>query len=218
MSAPGRTGRTAGGGREAGFTLVELLVAMGVFAVLMTLALTAVVGMTRVTTRVQNVGDASDRLRQAFLTLDRQARYADAVNFPGASGGAWWVEMHTPATDAAAARCTQWRYTPTTHRLEQRSWADGSLPTAGTWRTVADRMLGDAQPFALVPADATYVHQELRVRLRAGSSDSAAGGRSGLDTRFVARNSTASSPGNADSNGDGVSDAPVCGPLATVRS
>lgn len=205
-------------GRDAGFTLVELIVAMGIFTVLMSLVLAAVVGLSRVTVRVQNVGDASDRLRQSFLTMDRQVRYADAINFPGSSGGTWWVELHAPAVGAATpAKCTQWRYTPGTRKLEQRTWNDGTSPS-GDWRTIATRILSDGAPFTLLPADSTYVHQELAVHLRSGSSDSAMGGRSGIDTRFVARNSTPSSPGNTDAGGDGISDEPVCGPLATVRS
>lgn len=210
--------------RDDGFTLVELTVAMGIFTVLMTLVLVAVVGLARTTARVQNVADASDQLRTAFLTMDRQVRYADAVNFPGTTGtGAaevWWVEAHTSAVAAdTQPTCTQWRFTPSTGVLDQRSWPDGG-PPGPTWRVVASQLLADPDqsPFTLVVADLTYSQQELDVHLRSGRSDTAAGGRSGLDSRFVARNSSASSPGNSDADKNKVSDSPTCGPLSKVRS
>ena len=210
---------------EAGFTLVELVVAMGIFTVLMTLVLTAVVGLARTTARVQNVADASDQLRTAFLTMDRQVRYADAVNFPGrtraAAAEAWWVETHTSAVaPGAQATCTQWRFTASSGRLERRTWPDGAFAGRSPWRTVASQLLPDpgAPPFVLVRADTTYTQQELDVHLRSGRSDTVTGGRSGLDSRFVARNSSVSSRGNADSDANLVSDDPTCGPLATVRS
>lgn len=210
-------------GRDAGFTLVELVVAMAIFTVVTVLVLTAVISLTRTTARVQNVADASDQLRSAFLTMDRQVRYADAVNIPGGTGSgtttAWWAETHTSAVASGSpALCTQWRFTPSTARLERRTWTDGAFGGRTAWRTVATRLLADGNPFSLVRADETYTQQELVVHLRSGRSDTVAGGRSGLGSRFVARNSSAGSPGNADTDENGVSDNPACGPLATVRS
>ncbi len=191
---------------------------MGIFSVIMSLALAAVISLGRATQRVTNVADASDDLRTAFLTMDRQVRYADAVNFPGqTAGGDWWVEMRTSAVVLPKTPvCSQWNYHAVDGTLRVRSWPEGTSPT-GAWRTVARQILPTGQPFSLVKAQGLQTQQELRVTLTSGRRDDAQGGRSGLDTRFVARNSNLDSPGNVDSNDDLVSDSPVCGGAA-VRS
>lgn len=217
-----RLARHRGDSEESGFTLVELLVAMGIFSVLMSLALAVVIGLGRAAQRVTNVADSTDDLRIAFLTMDRQVRYADAVNFPGqtsggVNGGDWWVEMRTSAVVLPELPvCSQWNYHAADGSLRVRTWTEGASPTT-SWKTVARQVLPEGQPFTLVKAQGLQTQQELRVTLTSGRRDDAEGGRSGLDTRFVARNSGLNSPGNVDSNDDKVSDTPVCGVLATVR-
>ena len=68
--------------RTAGFTLVELVVAMGLFAVLLAVLMSAIIGMIGNLRKTQGIADASGQARVAFDRLDRQLRYATAVNRP----------------------------------------------------------------------------------------------------------------------------------------
>lgn len=203
--------------RDEGVTLVELLVAMTIFTTLLAIIMVAVVGLTRSAVRSTSVADTGQDARRAFTLLDKQVRYADAVNFPGAAGGAHWVEFRTPpGTAVTTTTCTQWRYRPAAGRLETRSWVEGATPPT-MWSLVLVTASGtlQGQPFAMLKTDTIHPLQRLTVDLT--SRRQAGVGESVLKTTFVARNSSPASPGNIDANADLVSDIPVCSP-STNRS
>lgn len=204
--------------RDAGVTLVEQLVAMSIFLVVAAVFMTGLVSMTTSTSRTQNTADSGDAVRAAFLSMDRQVRYADAVNRPGrGASGDWYVEFRTPVTTAAAsATCTQWRYDTTGGQLLMRTWNDDSTP-GGSWTFLATVTKAPAAPpFTTSPATATQPFQRLAVDLRSGRGSGASAGGAQVQTSFTARNSSAASPSNRDADGDGRSDTPVC--LAGTRS
>ncbi|WP_258723188.1 PulJ/GspJ family protein [Cellulomonas sp. NS3] len=205
------------GGAEAaedGMSLVELLVAMAIFTIVVSVFMAGLVTMTRNTVRTEITADASASVRRVFQRLDKQVRYADAINLPGnGPSGARYVEFRTPATVAASGvtTCTQWRWDPTAKVLQSRTWAQsaGSLPA---WRVVATDVTVDSgvpgYPFQVLVAEPDHPRQSLRVNLLLTSDASA--GQVSTESTFVARNSSVESAGNADTNADGVSDTPAC--------
>lgn len=208
-----RPGASRQGADDAGMSLVELLVAMSVFAVLLAVVMTSVVATGRSAVRAQNTADTADDARRAFTIMDKQARYADAVNFPGAAGGDYWVELRTISLTDETPRCVQWRYRTSTGELQTRTWTEGAAPSTGAWTTVLTTGARGAQgqPFGMVPTSSDRTLQSLTVSLLDSRSGA---GSSSLQTTFVARNSSAASPGNTDvAPADGVSDTPVCAPV-----
>lgn len=195
---------------DAGMTLVETLVAMGIFTVVLAVFMAAVVSMTSSTSRVNATADAGDGVRAVFLRLDRQVRYADAINQPVSSArGSWYVEFRTSQrAGGAPTTCTQWRYDPTARVMQFRTWPDGQVP-ADAFQTVTTRVLpvdASGSPFSVATADADHLNQKLTVSVTSGSGSGTSAGRASMTTSFVARNSSVQSPSNTGT--------PVC-PQAT---
>lgn len=209
--------------RDAGISIPELLVAMFILTVVSAVFMAGVVQMSRNAVQSQVTTDAADSVRRVFQRLDKEMRYADAVNFPGTSGtGRRYLEFRVPAVAArtGVTTCVQWRWDPATERLESRTWAEtaATLPAFGI--VAEDVVLGTdptpidpadppyPYPFGLVVASPEHPRQSVtfRMQMRAdvGTRDIQS------QTLFVARNSTVDSAGNTDTNGDSVSDSPAC--------
>ncbi len=207
-------------GRDDGMTLVELMVAMGIFTTVVALFMSGLVVITRGTVRDTSQSDAMSASRVAFQRLDRQVRYAEAVNAPGTgASGAQYVEFRISGAVAATGqpRCYQWRYDPTVRTLSMRMWDDLAGVSPPPYTTVATNVqpapsgYGAPYPFAFTPASTTQAHQALSLRLRAGV-DSA---QVSVDTTttFSARNSSIDSQSNVLDGGQSA--APVCRSVAT---
>lgn len=166
---------------DEGFTLVELIVAMTIlvvfFAVFSTIA-------TKVfsTTRKQQTRSASvDVSRNVLQVLDRQVRYANAVNTPVTTGdGTQWVEWRTGSIGKQQT-CYQWRVTPT-GLAQYRTWLPPSA-VAKPWATAGSQIgsRSGAPIFAVVDpsAPAEQSRQKLTVSFLAGAGS----GRDGAPTR-----------------------------------
>src|SRR3712207_593932 len=90
--------------------------------------------MTSTTARVTTTGEVVAEGRAASDALGRQLATASATNTPVQSGGNWYLEFATDDVKAGKDRqCTQWRYTPSTRRLEYRSWSVVTLVATG-WK------------------------------------------------------------------------------------
>lgn len=195
---------------DGGISIIELIVAMGIFSTVVAVFMAGMVVMTRNTVRSQAVSDSGDALRVAFQRLDKQVRYAEEVNFEGVgASGSSYVEFRTSATVAASGvtTCTQWRWDPSTEVLQYRTWAEsaGTLPA---FTTIAKNVVAGTAPypFDLVPAVPEHPRQALKVTLVTKVFDRT----TSMSSEFVARNSSAESMANQDTNRDGVSDLPVC--------
>lgn len=197
---------------DAGFTLIELIVAMGIFLVFVAIFLSAVVNLTRGTTRSSNVAQSTSSLLVVFQNIDRQVRYADAINRPGnGTGGNRYIEFRVPAvsTTDRVTRCYQWRYNATTGVISSRSWADVAGSAKTSWSTKIESVIsvtGSDYPFAMIPASSTVLKQQFQLTVSSGISDA----DTDISTKFVARNSSIDSISNLDANADGSSDSPVC--------
>ncbi len=146
------------------------------------------IGLLRTTADAESRSRTASAIVTVTQLLDRQARYADSINFPG--------------TGASGARY-----------IESRSWLDSGSPTLPAFATRMTEVVdqgGVTYSFCMIPADPTDVRaQRVQFTVEAGST------RTGSETQlaFVARNSGVLSPGNFDADNDGQSDPPfVCRP------
>lgn len=203
--------------RDEGFTLVELMIALGVFAIFLGIALSSILSLTKASTQTQVTARSSSAELALFSRLDHQIRYSDSINFPGdgATTGDTYIEFRTPALSTASgiALCTQWRFDPTAHKIQSRQWNDTTGTNAGnTWDTLLTNVAtdpGDDYPFKLIPASSGgSSNQELQITVDSGNA-SVQG--AAIISTFVARNSSlTTSPSNSDATTPGVSDHPIC--------
>ncbi len=159
---------------DGGMTLIELLVAMGLFTILIGVFMSGVAAMTSVTVRIQAAADSSDEVRRAYQRLDKQLRYADAVNRPGVVAGKQYIEFRSPAPDAASSPvCTQYRLNGSADTLEYRTWDDAAGATATSWAVVASNVMNNpaTEPaFTFLPTDGDHNKQRVTVYLKVENS------------------------------------------------
>ncbi|MCX7523187.1 prepilin-type N-terminal cleavage/methylation domain-containing protein [Microbacterium sp. STN6] len=189
------------GSREAGYTLIELVVSMGIFSLFIALILGTTVTIAQNASRTSLIAQSSNATLAVFGSLDRQARYADSVNPAGVGpSGARYIEFRTPGNSSASGvtTCTQWRFIPGTGHIESRQWNDLPGSTASPWSTKMTGVIDDGgtnYPFSLIPASLTgSAMQQLSISIHAGNVKLNAG--TNMSTTFVARNSSTQSPSN----------------------
>lgn len=199
---------------DEGVTLVELIVALGVFTTVIVVFLAGIVTMTSNTARAVSVSDSGSVARTVFQRLDKEVRYASSINRPGKGGsGAQYVEYLIQVVEGGKdARCIQWRVT-TNGELQRREAAGTAGTSPGAWLTYTDDVRNDLNvpaqlPFTFSRADSTYANQRLAVNLDIRPSTNHAG--AGLTAELVARNTSSSSTSNADLDNDGRSDVMIC--------
>lgn len=148
--------------RDAGLTLAEVLVAMGVMSVVMALVTTALVQMYRSSNRADSLLTNMTQLQTAFLELDRSLRYATAISQPNTTAttaGDWYVEWSSGT--GTAATCSQLRLDGPSGLLQRRTEPSGGPVSA--WGVVASLLVA-SQPFTLQAAStSSYPHQRLTI-------------------------------------------------------
>ena len=205
---------------DAGFTLLELIVAIGLFSVFVAIFITSVTGLAAAVTKTKVTSESASTNQVVIGMLSRQVPYAEAINRPGpglADPTMRYIEFQQPrsATADLLRACIQWRYVPDEQILQSRTWsltAGGSAINTTGWATRATDVIdlgALTTPFAMLPADpgAGLFRQQLVVTLASGVSGTEV---TSTATRLVARNSSASSVTNLDANLDGQSDTMVC--------
>jgi len=201
---------------DDGLTLIELVVAMSIFTIVLSIYFGALISMAHTTVRSQNSVDASDALRATFNTLDHQVRYATSINRPvTGSSGAWYVELEaTDLPNGEKPMCYQWRLDPATNVLSTRTWREDGTSTVTAWHGVSWNVKSvnssnvPVTPFVFEPAGASKLRQQLTVHLTVDGTTT--GKIAEQSTTFIARNSSSKSRSNLDANNDGVSDDQVC--------
>ena len=160
---------------EAGFTIVELMITIILLAIVSSGFLAATNAIYNGIHKQQGVTDAADGGRRALQLLDKQVRYASAINTPAvASSGNAYLEYKWTQSNGSTDTliCSQWRLNTTTHRLQMRTWTSGVTPSpAPAWNTVATGVVNSpaSQPPFTLPAaganGATLQYQVLKINL-----------------------------------------------------
>src|SRR4051794_39056844 len=130
---------------------MELLAAMSIMTVVMTLATVGIVQLHRLGERSETRSAAQSRISQALLHVDELIRNASSISQPhperaGQAPG-WYVEILTlrRAGSTAQRHCVQLRVSG--GRLQERTWPYRSFPITPTrGRTLASGITS-ARPF-----------------------------------------------------------------------
>jgi hypothetical protein len=160
---------------DSGISLIEVLAAMGAFAVVLMVFVSAVRVMTSSMTRVSSVTVSATQSRAAADVLGRQLGYASAANLPvySAMTASWYFEFESDAVRAGAdSSCTQWRYQTGSQLLQYRTWSLVALAPTG-WTTVARAVVNDPTtqpPFTLLTSDAGFSVMRVVVNLQLRSA------------------------------------------------
>jgi prepilin-type N-terminal cleavage/methylation domain-containing protein len=199
---------------DAGFSLVEVMVTMGIMSVLMALFTTAVLQVYRASVTSESLSTAQSQLQVAFQRFDRELRYASWVAQPGKVGDTWYVEfagydrvsclqLRLETRPAGAAGSNDGRGV-----LQLVRWPLGTPPAAGKpGQTIASTLVTDdgvppfelqnpgTQPYASpspsgVGAEFKPDLQRLRIRLKTRVGPNTAQ----VDTTFTALNTTHDTP------------------------
>lgn len=178
--------------RDAGVSLIEVMMSMALSSIVMAIFTTAVVQVYRSVNVAENTGVSQSQLHVAFESLDREIRYASGITEPNttAVGGAWYVEF-LGATPEGAPVCRQLRL-DAAGVLQELTWTPGSPPAAGTrGRTLASNLAVTAPFVRLTPhqqSTATVVSDYQRLRLRLTARSGATVSQS--DVTFTALNTS----------------------------
>lgn len=181
---------------DAGTTLAEVMVAMGLMSVVMVIATSALIQIYHSVNESENSADAQAQVTKAFARLDQEIRYARSISTPAVLGGDNYVEylINVDSVDT----CVELRLRTSTNELQRRQWTKNATPLAPTsWTTLAAVVTSGA-PFTTIPADKVtltgFRFQRLRLTVSAvlggGSYTTGASSRQ-TDVTFTALNATA---------------------------
>ncbi len=195
---------------DAGYSLLEVLVTMGVMSVLMVIFTTAIIQVFRTSGRAESIAAAQSELQRGFQRFDKELRYASWIAAPGRVGTAWYVEF----AGADGTECLQLRLqtastTATTSGdgqgvLQMLRWPAATPPPGATQRgqTVASQLVvTGVDPFFERQAagvspdpDSDFIpdFQRLRIRLTSRVGNATAE----VDTTFTALNTSRTTPAN----------------------
>jgi type II secretory pathway pseudopilin PulG len=192
---------------DAGVTLVEVMVSMGLMSVVMMVFTGAIMQVFQTVAKTDTVSFGQSQLQVAFRQVDRQVRYASWIAVPGQVGTAWYVEY----ANFDGSQCYQLRLetSPAPDDSNQGdgrgvvsllTWARTATPPApgAAGLVIAGRILdpGAAGPFERQdPSSDTGGFnpdfQRLRIKLTSQIGDSQASNSTAtLDTTFTALNTS----------------------------
>jgi prepilin-type N-terminal cleavage/methylation domain-containing protein len=196
---------------DAGFSLIEVMVTMGLMSVVMVVFTAAILQSYRTSAKAESISIIQSQLRIAFQRFDRELRYASWIAQPGQVGTAWYVEW----AGYDGSQCYELRLetAPAGSRegpnnahgvLQLLTWPLATPPAAGAaGQTIANNLAdpGAAGPFQRTDAgvatggsDFVPDFERLEVRLTAQRGDSTAS----VDTTFTALNTSRNTPDTND--------------------
>lgn len=207
---------------EAGFTLVELLVAMTIFAVVLSMIFAILINVTRYTKDNLARTRAVDQARIGLMQIDREVRSGNVISDPAAetaaaSGVAPYYSLRVYTQTDGVYQCVQWRVRfpagSAFGLLEYRSWQPSWQTTGGVsaWSTVARDVVQPTGTFSQTDqtswppffvessdAEASSVAQTIRVTLRVKSPEQSAPSKpESLTTVLTGRNTVFGYPADS---------------------
>lgn len=162
---------------DDGFSLVEILVVLGITAIIGAVFTTGVIALYRTAGAEDNDYATQSQTSQALLRLEKQVRYAYSIGTPHTEATVPYLEylVMTPASATSTTlvkRCVQLRLSGA--RLQSRYWTAGSASTVTGWTQLAGNLAPTGTPpFVRTPPTTAVNHQLLTVRLAARSGSSA---------------------------------------------
>ncbi len=178
----------AAGDREAGFTMLEVMVSMSLMSFFMVMFTGAILQMYNVSNKTDAITNSSTQLNIAFQRIDKQVRYAAAISPPNQTRsalGGWYVEFVN--TTSGIDACYQLRVLGGT--LQERSWS-GTPSVAPTWVPLASGIvMPTVTPFIFATAAGSQTSQRLKVTLTASAGSNKSGATSQTAVTFAAMNS-----------------------------
>ena len=81
---------------DQGFTLLEVLISMGIMSFVLAVVIAALTQIYSATTRVDTTTSDRDQLTTAFRRLDKEIRYAQWISSEGQVGTRWYIEYAMP--------------------------------------------------------------------------------------------------------------------------
>jgi prepilin-type N-terminal cleavage/methylation domain-containing protein len=141
-------------GADQGFSLIELIVTMGVMSVVMAVASTALLQIYSGAKQIEQTSVAADQLDTSLARLERELRYATHVSGValGAAGNKWYLEFGIPADDTSSPkRCRQLQFDLLNKSLRLVSWDLPGTNSGVAPATLATNLLLDngARPFTV---------------------------------------------------------------------
>lgn len=204
---------------EEGFTLIELMVTMVIMALVAVMVLVSIVNVMTQQNQAASLDQTASQVGLAFITLDKEIRYAATLDCPYGWTGSPGDSCATAPPDASAvpsgdyaltfysawtaatlghAQCTEVLYDTTKGQLEQRTWdAASSASTATGWSTIASGLsTTPSQAVFSVPSStsASLIRQQVTVSLTSSSAHSVPAVSSTAQVTFTAINSTTATP------------------------
>jgi prepilin-type N-terminal cleavage/methylation domain-containing protein len=187
-------------GGDAGLTLIEVMVAMGLMSVVMVMATGALVEIYHSVNASDHTTVAQNQVTAAFVRLDQEVRYARAISTPALVDGDNYVEYLLSVNNADT--CVELRLQTSTNQLQRRQWTKNADPPAPTaWTTLAD-VVTSGVPFTTILPDKVgptgFRFQRLRLTVSAvlgggtgGGTKTSGGTTRQTDVTFTALNATA---------------------------
>jgi prepilin-type N-terminal cleavage/methylation domain-containing protein len=180
---------------DNGYSIVELLVAMGIFAVVLSIAAAGMIGMTRNTRKVANTNDAARQLDRSIKLMGQQAPFAQDISTEWSSGSDWYVSYDISDKNGTL-RCYQWRLIATTDQLQYATWVASST-TAKSWRTMSTGVTNNPtseKPFVVtLPTGGTKYQLSVDLIGTRGGNPT---GKSEVQVVYVGANTTVNSATN----------------------
>ena len=136
---------------DEGVSLVELIVAMGLMAMVGVMFTTGILQVHSSLNKADSTAEAQGQINAAYLRLDQEIRYARGVSTPATVSGDYYVEYLVELKSVAT--CVELRLHTTTKELQRRQWTQGASPLKPTsWTTLASNVTGTT-PFTTTVAD-----------------------------------------------------------------
>jgi prepilin-type N-terminal cleavage/methylation domain-containing protein len=150
---------------DAGFSLIEILVAMAIMSVIGAAMTAAMVQTYKSTTRQESLTSMSFQTHLAFQRLDNEIRYAYVVRRPAANPsitGFYYVEYLVEV--AGVRQCTQLRLGGRNDVLQRRTQRSGG--PVGAWSALATGLGASARFTVREATESGNQHDQLTITMK----------------------------------------------------